>query len=66
MNAMSALYYIAHNDATRLNSPADHIDESVMFVNTLQLFVLLFDSHVNVTTATAIRGLIHMMGKIFT
>ena len=34
MNAMSALYHIAQNDAQSLNSPADHSEEFVTFVNT--------------------------------
>ena len=34
MNAMSALYHIAQNDSPSLNSPADHSEEFVTFVNT--------------------------------
>ena len=34
MNAMSALYHIAQNDAPSLSSPTDHSEEFVMFVNT--------------------------------
>jgi len=33
MNAMSALYHIAQNDSPSLNSPADHSEEFVAFVN---------------------------------
>ena len=34
MNAMSALYHIAQNDAPSLNAPTEHSEEFVTFVNT--------------------------------
>jgi len=34
MNAMSALYHIAQNDSPSLNSPTDHSEDFVTFVNT--------------------------------
>ena len=33
MNAMSALYHIAQNDSPSLNSPTDHSEQFVTFVN---------------------------------